>query len=267
MGMRRIFLLWASMVLAVLFGRGVALADTVIDTTPQANSSIQPFGSGEAAATYGQFITAPADDTQLDSFTFFIMNLSGTVVFRGEVYAWDGGKATGPNLYESAPRTVTSTSGFEEVTFDTDGVQLVPGQQYVLFATISKDYELSNGSAVWQAVRPVDAYPGGHFVYINNGSSFDKLVTDPWKRGDTDTDLAFKAVFSSGQPTPPDNDGDGVADSEDNCPDVANANQADGDADGEGDACDQPKVVSTSPATIATTANVTATFSEAMDAR
>jgi len=67
--------------------------------------------------------------------------------------------------------------------------------------------------------------------------------------------------------TPPDSDGDGVADLEDNCPQIANANQADGDADGEGDACDQPKVVSTSPATIAPSANVTATFSEAMDAR
>jgi probable HAF family extracellular repeat protein len=63
-----------------------------------------------------------------------------------------------------------------------------------------------------------------------------------------------------------DSDGDGVADAEDNCPEVANTDQVDGDSDGVGDACDPPKVVSTSQATIATTANVTATFSEAMDA-
>jgi probable HAF family extracellular repeat protein len=63
-----------------------------------------------------------------------------------------------------------------------------------------------------------------------------------------------------------DSDGDGVADAEDNCPEVANTDQADGDSNGVGDACDPPKVVSTSPATIGTTANVTATFSEAMDA-
>lgn len=36
----------------------------------------------------------------------------------------------------------------------------------------------------------------------------------------------------------PDADGDGVSDARDNCPDVANVNQADADGDGLGDACD-----------------------------
>ena len=39
-------------------------------------------------------------------------------------------------------------------------------------------------------------------------------------------------------PAPPDTDGDGRADSADNCPAVANPQQADLDGDGEGDACD-----------------------------
>jgi Thrombospondin type 3 repeat len=39
------------------------------------------------------------------------------------------------------------------------------------------------------------------------------------------------------QPTPPDSDGDGVADTEDNCPEVANPDQADANSDGLGDAC------------------------------
>jgi hypothetical protein len=38
--------------------------------------------------------------------------------------------------------------------------------------------------------------------------------------------------------TPPDGDGDGVPDASDNCPSVANTNQADADTDGHGDACD-----------------------------
>jgi hypothetical protein len=199
MGMRRIVLLLASMALAVIFGSGVALADTVIDTMSQANGSLCCLGSD--IATYGQVITAPADDTQLDSFTF-LMN-TGTVVMRGEVYAWDGEKATGPNLYESEPRTVTTTSGFEEVTFDTDGVQLVPGQQYVLFATMSKDYESSANSgafATWLGVfsGSGDAYPGGSYVLMNSGSSFDQLLTSAWTSSPyLDWDLAFKAVFST----------------------------------------------------------------------
>ena len=146
-------------------------------------------------AVVGEQPRALADDTQLDSFTFFI-SMSGTVVVRGELYAWDGQKATGPNLFESAPRTISNTSGFEEVTFDTGGVQLVAGQQYVLFATISKDYAASDGSGAWEAVFSGDPYPGGNFVYMNNGSSFDQLFTEAWGQI-PEIDSAFKAVFST----------------------------------------------------------------------
>lgn len=41
-----------------------------------------------------------------------------------------------------------------------------------------------------------------------------------------------------GAPPPPDGDGDGVPDADDNCPGTANPDQADLDADGQGDACD-----------------------------
>ena len=41
-------------------------------------------------------------------------------------------------------------------------------------------------------------------------------------------------------PPPTDADGDGVADSSDNCPNAANPDQADSDQDGVGDACDTP---------------------------
>lgn len=52
-------------------------------------------------------------------------------------------------------------------------------------------------------------------------------------------------VFSRGAPREgvgegSDQDGDGVPDGEDNCPSVANPNQADSDRDGRGDACDVP---------------------------
>jgi probable HAF family extracellular repeat protein len=75
----------------------------------------------------------------------------------------------------------------------------------------------------------------------------------------------------------PDGDGDGVGDAEDNCPDVANTDQADTNSNGVGDACEEeaidniaPKVMGTNPANNATKVaagiDVTATFTEDMDA-
>jgi len=55
---------------------------------------------------------------------------------------------------------------------------------------------------------------------------------------------------------PSDRDGDTVADASDNCPDTANANQADADNDGTGDACDAtprgttPPVITVAPVTV-----------------
>ena len=59
----------------------------------------------------------------------------------------------------------------------------------------------------------------------------------------TPTDVASPSPTGEPTPTdepppPPDADGDGISDAEDNCPDVANADQADADDDNIGDECD-----------------------------
>jgi hypothetical protein len=68
-------------------------------------------------------------------------------------------------------------------------------------------------------------------------------------KGDETTEtVTFEPAYSTGfinvnvpmlaPPPAPDADGDGVPDASDNCPNVANADQADNDADGTGNACD-----------------------------
>lgn len=121
---------------------------------------------------------------------------------------------------------------------------------------------------------------GGEPDYFYIGSSYDQIYRgDPTRRlrlrinddAPGNGEGAFTAhvqVFRAY----PDADDDGVEDASDNCRTVHNPGQADGDRDGIGDACDDtqsPTVTSVRPAAgargVARAANVTATFSEAME--
>ncbi|MDP3858738.1 MAG: fibronectin type III domain-containing protein, partial [Stagnimonas sp.] len=95
-------------------------------------------------------------------------------------------------------------------------------------------------------VRTAD---GAYQRYTANGTSF----TDPENTSGSGYTYAIKARNANGSgpfsnavgdadsviEPPADSDSDGVPDSTDNCPVVANADQADGDGDGVGDACDE----------------------------
>jgi hypothetical protein len=181
-------------VTVILLGFGTAgMAATTIDTTPYQNDQVSIFGNPDTA-TYGQTITTPVDNV-LQSFTFYMqMDVDTTV--RGEVYAWSGTKATGPNLFESASMVVAGSSSFVPVTFNTGGVALVPGDQYVLFATVSKD--LGSGSGPWASVN-YDVYSGGLFVFINNGYDPSQWTTTDWNYYGwySAADLSFKADFAT----------------------------------------------------------------------
>jgi parallel beta-helix repeat protein len=72
-------------------------------------------------------------------------------------------------------------------------------------------------------ITPISA--GSHTLYIGPNAKFSNYALIDW----------FE-LHSTG--TPSDSDGDGVPDSSDNCPNIANPNQADTDGDGVGDACD-----------------------------
>lgn len=181
----------------VSFAAASRADSTHLDTTSSWNGTrtLGPFGYPNTS-TYGQTVTAPATDTQLTSFSFY-MSLPSALLFRGEVYAWDDTNrdVTGPALYESPPMHTASTGVLQAVTFQTGGVKLTAGAKYILFATISKDYaaDVSGGWGTWGFVG-TNAYPGGGFFFNNDGGDPSQWATSTWHG--TSSDFAFKADFS-----------------------------------------------------------------------
>lgn len=164
------------------------------------SSNIQAFGCPDTT-TYGEVITIPDGKTTLNKFSFWMTDFGaqGSMVVRGEVYAWDGTKATGSDLFESDPKTLSfGDMAFHRVAFPTGGVAVTPGSQYVIFASIDKDYESCTGASGsyttgWGSVDD-SVYPGGSFVFQNNGGDESQWTTSGWTS--FGYDLAFKAFIT-----------------------------------------------------------------------
>lgn len=180
---------------------GTAQAQTIIDTTPSWNGtdSIIPFGENNTA-TYGQTFTVGSDNV-LNDFTFWLNDFDGqsdVVDFAAYVTEWDGFKATGSILYQSGPQSTTNAPGFEQFTFNTGGIGLTSGKQYVAFLSASNFFDGIPGTAELGATGFQDVYSGGDFVFYNNGSDFSLLTQNTWDYTGAGGfgDSAFKASFS-----------------------------------------------------------------------
>jgi hypothetical protein len=165
-----------------------------IDTTPYWDGVeyISSFGMPNTA-TYGQTISMTEGSATLTQFSFF-MAVTPTAVFRGFVFGWDGSKATGTPLFESAPMSTTQGVNFEEVVFNIpNGMVLNADQQYVLFASTSIDPAQPNSAGKWGAIITNTVYSGGQFVYLNNGDNPSLWTSTAWST--IAQDLAFKATL------------------------------------------------------------------------
>jgi hypothetical protein len=158
-------------------------------------STVIPFGCPDTT-TYGQTFTVPGHKTTMDKVTWVWSGTGGSMVVRGELYAWDGTKATGSALFETAPRTIAfADSAFHHVSFNFHGASVTPGHQYVVFASIDKDYEqCSNYTVAWGATDD-SAYAGGTFVFQNNSGNEANWTTVAWNGAGIDS--AFKAYLGT----------------------------------------------------------------------
>lgn len=193
--------------LAMLTAQAPADASLHLDTTVNWNGSSSTGNFGEVStATHGQTFTVSGTNTVLNSFTFYLDDISnpGPVDFAGYVAAWDGNKAMGPILFTSSAMSTTNNSGaggFEEFTVNTGGISLVSGEQYVAFFSASNYFDTVTGtSLLGRADTPFAPYTGGKYVFNDNGSDFGALTTTNW--GTNVFDLAFKMDFSDPSAVP-----------------------------------------------------------------
>jgi hypothetical protein len=178
-----------------------------IDTTTLWNGTqyVSSFGIPNTQ-TYGQVIVMASDVTKINSFSFRI-RANTTLAFRGEIYAWDGAKATGSALYESSPVSTSTSIGFQTVTFNTGGINVTAGQAYVLFASSSKDNVGHSGFSEWGYVDS-NTIPSGNFVFQNNGTNTGQWTTTAWSTvapspAPNSIDLAMTVAFEVLPPVPP----------------------------------------------------------------
>ncbi|MDZ8237307.1 MAG: PEP-CTERM sorting domain-containing protein [Nostoc sp. ChiQUE01a] len=105
----------------------------------------------------------------------------------------------GPILYQSGPQSTTNALGFEQFTFNTGGISLTSGKQYVASLSASNFFDGTTGLAGLGATGFQSVYSGGDFVFYNNGSDFSLLTQNTWDDigGSFFGDSAFKASFST----------------------------------------------------------------------
>jgi len=147
------------------------------------------------------------------------------------------------NVYVTGDTTVRTTTPAPGDRFPTTPDAFDPthnGTTDAFFSRLSSDgstleYSTFLGGSAFDQGITVAIGPGGRACLAGQtAGSFPTTAGafDTTKPGGSD---AFVTCFSF---EVPESDGDGIPDQNDNCPSVANADQADGDGDGSGDACD-----------------------------
>jgi hypothetical protein len=180
----------------VLLFAASSFADTVINNFNGYNDTWGVFGdTGRSTQTYGEVFTVPDGENYLNSFSFYTGDPfdPGDIIAGAYIATWTGTKA-GLLLYDSNQFTYDN-AGNETLSFNTGGVVVHPGEQYIVFLSTSKFHGQSQGSTYFSA-GDSNANLNG-FAYYNNAGSFDALFFTNWEEFGLSPDLAVNLEFAS----------------------------------------------------------------------
>ncbi len=166
---------------------------------------VAPFGNPNTA-TYGQTLTVNNDPNHfLDYFTMHLIGGDNPFTFQGYVMGWNGTQATGPVLYASSLINYTPDAVYQNFTFNTGHLDLTPGNQYVMFISVSQNYDVTGGGGTvvgWiVSDDPNSDYTGGNFVFLNNGGDTSQWTGAEWSNFGP-ADLAFDTNLPAPTPEP-----------------------------------------------------------------
>lgn len=163
-----------------------AQAVTVFDTISRRNNAFDCLGAtGGCGQTFGQTFTV-GSDANLDTFAFAIGPVQGgslDVVFR--LYAWDGSRRDGEEVFASETTTLTNTR-WSETTWEVD-VALTEGAEYVAYLDASGLGNRSGQRTGFSFIKDT-AYRDGTFIWEQVAGG------DRWNTTGGDTE--FRATFS-----------------------------------------------------------------------
>jgi hypothetical protein len=184
------------LLVALLLVAMSAFADTTINNFTGYNDYWHPYGDNSSSTqTYGEVFTLPnATDTNLSSFSFYIGNPidSGNIITGAYIATWTGSQA-GTLLYSSSQYDYDNT-GNVQLTFNTGGLALQTGQQYVMFLSTSNYHGQSAGSTYISTGNTDPNLLG--FVYYNNAGDFNALFNSGWDGTGLQPDWAVNLEFN-----------------------------------------------------------------------
>jgi len=195
------------LIIVTIFLIPINIWATTIDTSSNwIGGGVSGFGEG-ATEIFGQTFTVPEIDTILDSFTFWLADVVNStyspdyVDFSAYVMAWEHNvdykrmHAVGDVLWQSDQQSTTNNNGkglgWEEFAFQTDGIKLDSGKQYIIFLS---SLEFNDGEKGYAKMGIVPNNLDQDYFVAKQGGEF---TSTGWTRFQDGDDAAVIISFSS----------------------------------------------------------------------